>query len=150
MKFLRDNSLLIAVFATFGGCLVGQAITGFYAEEQDRLMHGLASQSFVSFLGSGAFLESVFENWESEFLEKWAYVFLTAFLVQRGSAESKDPDAPSPEDEEPSVHQDDPPLASEARWLDREVLLSLARSSAPCDFYRHIHRSSMAKHPPCG
>ena len=108
MNFVRDNSLLIAVFTIFLGCLVGQAITGFYAEEQDRLMHGLASQSFASFLGSGAFLESVFENWESEFLEKWAYVFLTAFLVQRGSAESKDPDAASPEDEDPSLRQDDP------------------------------------------
>lgn len=32
---------------------------------------------------------SVFENWESEFLQMGGYVLLTAYLVQRGSAESK-------------------------------------------------------------
>ena len=32
------------------------------------------------------------ENWESEFLQMSAYVVLTAFLYQRGSAESRDPD----------------------------------------------------------
>lgn len=45
-------------------------------------MHGLADRSFATFLGSGEFLESVFEKWDGEFLEKWAYVFLTAYLVQ--------------------------------------------------------------------
>ena len=39
-----------------------------------------------------------FENWESEFLQMSAYVVLTAFLFQRGSAESKDPDTASPQD----------------------------------------------------
>jgi hypothetical protein len=34
-------------------------------------------------------MESVFENWESEFLQMGGYVLLTAYLVQRGSAESK-------------------------------------------------------------
>ena len=107
MKFFRDNGLLIVVFAVFIACLVGQAITGFFAEQQDRLMHGLAGQSFLAFVGSGAFLESVFENWESEFLEKWAYVFLTAYLMQRGSAESKDPDQASSQDEDPARHRGD-------------------------------------------
>jgi hypothetical protein len=41
-----------------------------------------------------AFLSSVFENWESEFLQMSAYVVLTAILIQRGSAESRDPDDP--------------------------------------------------------
>ena len=36
----------------------------------------------------------MFENWESEFLQMSAYVVLTACLVQRGSAESRDPDEP--------------------------------------------------------
>jgi hypothetical protein len=34
-------------------------------------------------------MEAVTENWESEFLQLFAYVSLTAFLRQRGSAESK-------------------------------------------------------------
>ncbi|TPL54355.1 DUF6766 family protein [Mesorhizobium sp. B2-4-6] len=108
VKFVKDNGLLIAVFCIFLGCLIGQSIAGYFADQQDRLMHGLSSRPFVSFLGSGEFLESVFENWESEFLEKWAYVFLTAYLVQRGSAESKDPDADSPENDDPKLHRRDP------------------------------------------
>jgi len=42
---------------------------------------------------SGDFVSSVFENWESEFLQMCFYVVLTAFLFQRGSSESKNPDA---------------------------------------------------------
>jgi hypothetical protein len=34
----------------------------------------------------------VFENWESEFLQMWAYVMFTAYIFQRGSPESRDPD----------------------------------------------------------
>src|SRR3546814_1259932 len=41
---------------------------------------------------SPKFLSSVFENWESEFLQMSAYVVLTAILIQRGSSASKDPD----------------------------------------------------------
>ncbi|WP_348983635.1 DUF6766 family protein [Brevundimonas sp. EYE_349] len=33
----------------------------------------------------GAFLSSLFENWESEFLQMRTYVVLTAYLMQRGS-----------------------------------------------------------------
>ncbi|MER6758288.1 DUF6766 family protein [Micromonospora echinofusca] len=50
---------------------------------------GAAPTSWAAYLGSGHFMESVFENWESEFLQMGGYVLLTAYLVQRGSAESK-------------------------------------------------------------
>ena len=58
---------------------------------------GLASYS-----ASGAFLAALFENRESEFLQMAFYVVLTAFLFQRGSAESKDPDQQSPQDSDPT------------------------------------------------
>jgi hypothetical protein len=41
------------------------------------------------------------ENWESEFLQMFAYVLLTAFLFQKGSAESKNPDQPEAVDRDP-------------------------------------------------
>lgn len=41
----------------------------------------------VAYLGSGALLSSLFENWESEFLQMSTYVVLTAYLMQRGSPE---------------------------------------------------------------
>lgn len=41
------------------------------------------------------------ENWESEFLQMFAYVALTAFLFQKGSLESKDPDKAAKVDRDP-------------------------------------------------
>lgn len=49
------------------------------------------------YLVSGHFWQATGENWESEFLQMGAYVILTVFLYQKGSAESNDPDAPERE-----------------------------------------------------
>jgi hypothetical protein len=42
-----------------------------------------------TYLISGHFLESTFENWESEFLQMAFFVVLTIWLYQKGSSESK-------------------------------------------------------------
>jgi len=55
----------------------------------------------------------VFENWESEFLQMGAYVLLTAFLVQKGSPESKPVDADPPD---PPVRPDSPLPARLGGW----------------------------------
>ena len=54
---------------------------------------GLRRPTRHAYLASGSFLSALFENWESEFLQMSAYVVLTAMLFQRGSSESRDPDA---------------------------------------------------------
>jgi len=41
------------------------------------------------YLRSDHFLEATMENWESEFLQMFGFVVFTAFLFQKGSAESK-------------------------------------------------------------
>jgi hypothetical protein len=89
---LRDNGLTLALLALFAGSIVGQMIAGFHAENEERLQQGAAAIGFAAYLSSGAFLSAIFENWESEFLQMWAYVTLTAYLFQRGSPESRDPD----------------------------------------------------------
>ncbi len=43
----------------------------------------------MAYLGSAHFVEAVFENWESEFLQMAAFVLLTIALKQKGSSESK-------------------------------------------------------------
>jgi hypothetical protein len=63
-----------------------------------------------SYLADPTFVSTVFENWESEFLQMAAYVVLTAILVQHGSSESKDPDAPE-RDHLPSRKRQAPRLA---------------------------------------
>jgi hypothetical protein len=91
-SWLRDNGLTLVLAVLFLGSFVGQLVSGFAAENQERLEDGEAMLSLAAYVGSGAFLSSVFENWESEFLQMWAYVMLTAYLYQRGSPESRDPD----------------------------------------------------------
>jgi hypothetical protein len=41
------------------------------------------------------------ENWESEFFQMFFFIVLTAFLYQKGSAESKDPEKEEEVDKEP-------------------------------------------------
>ena len=73
------------------------AVSGWRAEVQTLIEHGAPPIGLLAYLGSGEFLSALFENWESEFLQMSAYVVLTAMLFQRGSAESRDPDAPEDE-----------------------------------------------------
>jgi hypothetical protein len=106
--FLRNNSLSLVLLLLFLLFLVGHAITGFFHYNEEQEEHGKSSISFFEYLTTGAFGESVFENWESEFLQMSLYVVLTAFLFQRGSAESKDPDKKEPVDEDPTKKRHDP------------------------------------------
>jgi len=94
MVYLRNNGLTITLMAMFALALIGQWLTGWSANNDELLRHGEAAIAPLAYLGDAAFMSSVFENWESEFLQMAVYVVLTAILVQRGSAESKDPDAP--------------------------------------------------------
>lgn len=101
--WLRDNGLTIALLALFMASLAGQAVTGWVSENDNLLDHGQEPLLFLPYLGSGAFLSALFENWESEFLQMWVFVMLTAYLFQRGSPESKDPDKPAPQDRDPKL-----------------------------------------------
>jgi hypothetical protein len=94
MKVLRDHGLTIVLVVLTVLTLVGMAAAGLHSENQTLLEHRQEPLRLASYLSSGAFLSALFENWESEFLQMTAYVMLTAFLFQRGSAESRDPDAP--------------------------------------------------------
>jgi hypothetical protein len=91
-KWIRDNSLTLALAVLFLMSLVGQAFTGLAAENDERMLDALPPVALPDYLGGGEFLSALFENWESEFLQMWAYVMLTAYLFQRGSPESRDPD----------------------------------------------------------
>jgi membrane protein implicated in regulation of membrane protease activity len=99
MKFLRDNGLTIALTLAFLLTLIGMALSGWSAHNEELAEHGRASIGLLAYLGSGDFISALFENWESEFLQMAAYVILTAYLFQRGSAESRDPDGGDEEED---------------------------------------------------
>lgn len=89
-RFWKNNALSIAALALFFLSFVGHALTGWSVANDEAKQHGAAALSFLGYLVSGDFAESVFENWESEFLQMGLFVVLTKFLRQKGSSESKD------------------------------------------------------------
>ena len=117
-SFVRRNGLAIACFSLFLVFWASQAVTGWHVFNEDSLTHGEGAISFGHYLTSGHFIEATFENWESEFLQLFGFVLLTAWLVQRGSAESKSEDE---EPDEPEEHKDDPdapwPVRRGGLWL---------------------------------
>jgi hypothetical protein len=96
-RFLRDNGLSTTMFGLFFVFVTAQSVMGFLDYNSTEKEHGRPPVGYVQYLGSGDFVEAVFENWESEFLQMGLYVVLTAFLFQRGSAESRDPEAEDPD-----------------------------------------------------
>jgi hypothetical protein len=92
-RLLRDHGLSICMFGLFFVFVCGQSVMGLLDYNSTQQEHGRPPVGYVHYLGSGDFIEAVFENWESEFLQMGLYVLLTAFLYQRGSAESRDPDS---------------------------------------------------------
>src|SRR5215210_1502606 len=104
------------MFGLFALSIVGQSIVGEREFNEDQRAHSQPTVGYFGYLRTGHFVEAVFENWESEFLQMSAYVLLTVFLYQKGSAESKDPDQPNPADADPREHRDDP----KAPWPVRQ------------------------------
>ena len=80
------------LLALFVACMLGQVGAGYRAYNAERREHRETEASLSEYVRSSHFAEATAENWESEFLQMAAYVWLTAFLFQRGSAESNDPD----------------------------------------------------------
>jgi hypothetical protein len=131
-KLIRNNGLTIALLLLFACSITGQWLAGWHVTNDELLEHGRPAMTLARYSVSPDFLSAVFENWESEFLQMATYVLLTAVLVQRGSAESKDPDE-GPRDgdlggkaEEPGARRVD-----RAGWLARamyshSLLLALA------------------------
>jgi hypothetical protein len=100
-KVLKDNGLTIVMGGLFLLFWGGQSVTGWLQHNQEREQHDQAEIPWSAYVTSGEFLEATGENWESEFFQMGAFVVLSAFLFQRGSAESKDPDKREKQDADP-------------------------------------------------
>ena len=91
-NFFRNNGLSLVLFGLFAISLAGQYLTGLAEFNESRREHEQTPVTYFEYLGEGHFIEAVFENWESEFLQMAMYIVLTIFLYQKGSSESKTPD----------------------------------------------------------
>ena len=101
-KFLRNNSLSLVFLLLFFVTLTGQIITGRNEHNEETVDMGGEPLSTSQYVMSGHFLQSTFENWESEFLQMALFLIGSMFLYQKGSSESKDPDKEEDVDREPN------------------------------------------------
>ncbi|MFI9009306.1 DUF6766 family protein [Actinosynnema sp. NPDC053489] len=99
-RFLRDNGLGLAFGLLFLVTLVGQAFAGNADLNNRRLADGGDPIGFARYVTSSDFAVDVAENWQSEYLQFFLYIFATVWLVQRGSAESKTPERLGAESDE--------------------------------------------------
>jgi hypothetical protein len=88
--FFRDYGLSLTLAIFFIVSWLVQSVAGWvdYASEQQA--HEQAAQLFGQDGYMWRWLESTFENWQSEFLQLFTFVVLTTFLIHRKSPESRD------------------------------------------------------------
>ncbi|MCE7064939.1 DUF6766 family protein [Dyadobacter sp. CY326] len=107
-SFFHRNSLSIVFLSLFILALIAQAIFGWHQHNAELKQDHAAALTFLTYLQSGHFISSTFENFESEFLQMALYVVLTVGLRQKGSAESKALDEEEDVDKEPTPGPDAP------------------------------------------
>jgi succinate dehydrogenase hydrophobic anchor subunit len=100
-RIFKEHGLSIVMFGLFLAFLFGHSVTGLRQYNTDQQDHRERPVGYLDYLTSANFIESVFENWESEFLQMGSYVLFTVFLFQKGSAESKDAEKEEPQDADP-------------------------------------------------
>jgi hypothetical protein len=129
---LRDNGLSLVFGLLFLGSLIGQAISGHADFNHRQVANGGQPQSFGQYVVSSDFAVDVAENWQSEYLQFFLYIFATVWLVQRGSPESKKPREIGGESDEAQrvgrhATQDSPAWARVGGW--RTVVFSNSLAS---------------------
>lgn len=129
-RFLRDNALSLAFGLLFLLSLAGQAFAGLADYNDKRLSHAAEPIGLLDYLTSADFAVDVAENWQSEYLQFFLYVFATVWLLQRGSPESKPADRVGLETDEeqqigPHSTADSPNWARAGGWRTGIFSMSL-------------------------
>jgi hypothetical protein len=88
-RLWRGYNLSIVLALLFLTSWIGQLITQWFNWANEQTDHS-QPQQIGAFLWQ--FWESTLENWQSEFLQLFSFVVLSALFIHRGSAESKDSD----------------------------------------------------------
>ncbi|WP_367820807.1 DUF6766 family protein [Streptomyces sp. LMG1-1-1.1] len=87
---MRSNSLTLGFGLAFLVVLAAQAVAGRAEFNEQLAIEGLQQVGLGDYLMSSDFAVDVTENWQSEFLQFFLYIFGTVYLLQRGSPESKE------------------------------------------------------------
>ena len=86
---IYEHSLGLVLFFLFVVSWMGHVVGGWADYRSDQALHGIAVGGPVDYLTSTRFWFESFQNWQSEFLSVAAVVWLSVYLRQRWSPESK-------------------------------------------------------------
>lgn len=125
-SFFYRNGLSIVFLCLFVAAMLAQSLTGWKEHNQEREDEHAMPLDFSTYLTSGHFISSTFENFQSEFLQMALYVLLTVGLRQQGSAESKSLDEEEEVDREPKASVNAPGPVKKGGWQLRLYSNSLS------------------------
>lgn len=91
-RFVKEHGLSLVLAGLFIGSWLLQSVSGWVEFVSDQQAHGEAARLWGSSGYFWSWMQATFENWQSEFLQLFAMVVLTAFLIHRSSSESRDGD----------------------------------------------------------
>jgi len=92
LRFLRDNSLSITMFALFLICFWGDSVASWQLQNQQLAAHGSAAIGFWQNFFSRSYLQGLASNWQAAFLQLTSLIVFSILLYQRGAPHSRDPD----------------------------------------------------------
>jgi len=132
-RLLRENGLSIVWLGLFFVTLIfGQSFVGQREYNNEQADHGRPRVGYAEYVTSAHFVEATMENWESEFLQMFLFIVLTAILYQKGSAESKKLEGGEEVDRDPRRSKD----KKDAPWPVRKggLVLKLYENSLSLTF----------------
>lgn len=91
---LYEHSLSLALIALFLAAFAGHALGGASAYTEEQRLHGRAGVTALEYLATSQFWFESFQNWQSEFLSIGVLIYLSIYLRERGSSQSKPVAAP--------------------------------------------------------
>ena len=92
MTWVRRHGISLFFGAILLAALIGQSFAGLHQFNANALEHQSETYGWFRYVTSSEFGGDVLENWQSEFLQFFLYIFATVWLIERGSSESKSED----------------------------------------------------------
>jgi hypothetical protein len=89
-NFVHDHLLSILLLGMFLVSLIAQYYFQYQHEVAEASLHGDSLPGALSGDYLVSFAASVFENWQSEFLQLLSFVVLATYFIHRGSPQSGD------------------------------------------------------------
>jgi hypothetical protein len=83
----------VVLAGLFVGSWILQTVSGWVEFVAEQEANGTAPHLFGTAGYFWPWMQATFENWQSEFLQLFSMAVLTAFLLHKGSTESKDGEA---------------------------------------------------------